>query len=251
MTVKSDESLRQDKPELTFETFLAAFDCIPMMLSIFTAYEKSHVSANNQGEEDSDTPPSIPNPTHLSLDKLDAAINSAINYIPLQKSLGSADYNLSIMHVYPESLNTAQPYEHGPKSYHPLLRTTRLHQATSTITLRTVVLGRIYYKDYPTSWICVWELRGNLFALRSDIVSAEELEFKEMDDGDVGEPSMEKSPAVFLPEFEKWSSKAVYLGKTALLGEKEVLGGLGTKGGYRVLQVTRWESDLVSNEQAI
>jgi hypothetical protein len=75
MTVKSDESLRQDEPKLTFETFLAAFDCIPMMLSIFTAYEKSHVGASNQGEEDSDTPPSIPNPTHLSLDKLESRID--------------------------------------------------------------------------------------------------------------------------------------------------------------------------------
>jgi hypothetical protein len=88
-------------------------------------------------------------------------------------------------------------------------------------------------------------LRGNLFALRSDIVAEEELQFKEMDDGDLGELTMEKSPAVLLPELEKWSSKAVYLGKISLLGEKEV--DLATKGGYRVLQVTGWESDLVSS----
>ena len=187
----------------------------------------------------------MPNPTHLSLNKLDVAISLAINDIPLQKSLGLADYALTIMPVCPESLNTPQPYEHGPRAYHPLLRTTRLYQATSTITLRTVVLGRIHYKDNPTYWIVVWELRGNLFALRSDIVAEEELQFKEMDDGDLGEPTMEKSPAVLLPELEKWSSKAVYLGKTSLLGEKEV--DLATKGGYRVLQVTGWESDLVSS----
>jgi hypothetical protein len=60
MTVKSDESLKQDEPKLTHETFITTFDRIPMMLSIFTAHEKSHVGANNQGEEDSDTPPSIP-----------------------------------------------------------------------------------------------------------------------------------------------------------------------------------------------
>lgn len=91
MTVKSDESLRQDEPKLTFETFLAAFDCIPMMLSIFTAYEESHVGARQIIKERRtqirphpfQTSPTFP---------FDAAINSAINYIPLRKPLGSADY---------------------------------------------------------------------------------------------------------------------------------------------------------------
>jgi hypothetical protein len=123
--------------------FRTLCDRLPEILSIFTAY---HADASNQ-VEDSDTPPFMPNPTHLSLNKLDVAISLAINDIPLQKSLGLADYALTIMPVCPESLNTPQPYEHGPRAYHPLLRTTRLYQATSTITLRTVVLGRIHYKD--------------------------------------------------------------------------------------------------------
>ncbi|KAN0066873.1 hypothetical protein V8E54_015045 [Elaphomyces granulatus] len=252
MTVESEESLIsnfQAGPS-HLKMFLAPSDHIPEILSILTAYEKNHADVNNQ-VEDSDTPSSIPNPTNLSLYKLDGAITSVLGGgVPLQKSLGSADYALSIMHIEPESLNSLQPYENGPKVYNRLLRTTRLYQATSTITLRTVALGRIKYKGRLTSWIVVWELRGNLFALRSDIVSEEELQFKEMDDDDL-EASMEKLPPVLLPELEKWSSKAVYLGKTSLLGEKEVLGGLATKGGYRVLQVTGWESDLVSNGQAI
>jgi hypothetical protein len=243
----------------TFERLLSTWeancDSIPRMISILTAYEKSHHmhgDADNQistqGVVVSNTPSSIPNPPYRDLKELSTYISLATDYvpknIPLQKCLGSADYTLSVKPVYTESLNQTQP--DGPKPYHYILRTTRLHQTTSTITLRTVALGRICYKGQPTFWFLAWELRGNLFALRSDTVAPDELLFEDLDDDDLDTPDVETIPAVLLPEFDKLSSKAVYLGKTALLGGDKVLGALATEDGYQVLQVTGWDSELVS-----
>jgi hypothetical protein len=224
---------------------------IPRMISILTTYEKSHHmhgDADNQistqGVVDSNTPSSIPNPPRRDLEELSACIALALDYIPLQQCFGSADYTLSVMPIYTGSLNPTQPNE--PKPYHCMLRTTRLHQTTSTITLRTVPLGRIFYKGQPTFWLLAWELRGNLFALRSDRVELGELPFEDLDDDDLGTPDVEMIPVVLLPEFDELSSKAVYLGKTALLGGDKVLGGLATKDGYQLLRVTGWDSEPVT-----
>ena len=136
-------------------------------------------------------------------------------------------------------------------TYHCLLRTTRLHEAKSTTTLRTIALGRICFEDQPTSWIVVLELRGQLFALRSDSIAQEELLVKDDEDCDDKDP--ESIPAASLPKFEEplLKATAVFLGGTEILEETEILEGRKPAGsdpgdGGRILQqVTEGESGLV------
>lgn len=87
------------------------------------------------------------------------------------------------------------------------------------------------------------ELRGKLFALRSDVIAPDELLVKNDEDHDNAD--LETIPAASLPEFEKTVSKAVYLGKLGILEWRGYPGGF-VEGGYRTLQVTEWESVLVN-----
>jgi hypothetical protein len=108
------------------------------------------------------------------------------------------------------------------------------------MTLRTVTLGRIWFCHHPTSWVVVMELRGELFALRSDVVAPKELLFTT--NGEVDDDEFETIPAAPLPLFEKTGAKAVHLGNVKILDPTDTL----TSEGYVPLpSVTTWESSLV------
>jgi hypothetical protein len=185
------------------------------------------------------------NPSLHDLEQLSTAIDlyrcftsgklSLHKAIPSQNSV---PYLLAIHPVNPESLNPSPPGEKG--AYHSLLRTTRLHQPVGTMTLRTIALGRIWFCHHPTSWVVVMELRGELFALRSDVVAPEELLFTI--NGELDEAEFERIPAAPLPVFEKAGLKAVHLGNIKILNPSD----LSTSDGYMSLpSVTNWESTLV------
>jgi hypothetical protein len=132
--------------------------------------------------------------------------------------------------------------------YHHLLRLTHLHYTSSTTALRTVALGRILYREKPTSWIVVMEIQhGDLYALRSNTVAPEEL-LDESDDTDDELDAIDQktAAAVVLPEFDIKSWKAVWIGNTTILDVKHVVGAV-TNGGYQALMVEGWDSVTVDN----
>jgi hypothetical protein len=83
------------------------------------------------------------------------------------------------------------------------------------------------------------ELRGNLFALRSDVIAPEEL----LVEGNEGCDDMELEiiSAVPLPEFDTTVSKAVYLGGIGVLDGVDYP-GVTVHTGYANLPVAKWES---------
>lgn len=194
-----------------------------------------------------DTPLHYRNPSLHDLEQLSAAIDLYGCYtsgkLSLHKAIASQNsvpYLLAVHPVYPESLNTSLAGEQAAGSYHSLLRTTLLHQPDSTITLRTVALGRIWFCLHPTSWVVVMGLRGELFALRSDVVAPKELLWTINGEGDGAE--IERIPAAPLPVFEKTGAKAVYLGNIKILDPSD----LSISDGFVLLpSVTNWESSLV------
>jgi hypothetical protein len=194
-----------------------------------------------------DTPLHYRNPSLHDLEQLSAAIDLYGCYtsgkLSLHKAItsqNSVPYLLAVHPVYPESLNTSLAGEQAAGSYHSLLRTTLLHQPDSTITLRTVALGRIWFCLHPTSWVVVMGLRGELFALRSDVVAPKELLWTINGEGDGAE--IERIPAAPLPVFEKTGAKAVYLGNIKILDPSD----LSISDGFVLLpSVTNWESSLV------
>jgi len=206
---------------------------------------KSSIASAISTTSISDTPSNIPNPTVNKLEDLSIGLNfynfypHDYPYLPLL-TLGAPDYTLSILPIYPQSLNSA-PSSQG--YYHHLLRLTRLRYASSTTTLRTVALGRILYRKKPTYWIVVMEiLHGNLYALRSDTVAPEEL-LVESDD-ELEAIDLEMIAAVMVPEFDNKSWKAVLLGNTTILDVNRIA-GVVAKGGYKALMVKGWDSILV------
>ncbi len=194
-----------------------------------------------------DTPSRLRNPSLHNLEQLSAAVDLYRCYnsgkLSLHKAIASQSsvpYLLAFHPVYPESLNTSLPGEQAAGSYHSLLRTTVLHQPDSTVTLRTVALGRIWFCLHPTSWVVVMEVQGELFALRSDVVAREELLFTIYGEGDDAE--LETIPAAPLPMFEKTGAKAVHLGNIKILDPSDI----SKSDGYVILpSVTNWESSLV------
>jgi hypothetical protein len=87
------------------------------------------------------------------------------------------------------------------------------------------------------------ELRGSLFALRSDVIASEELLVE--DDEDFDDMELETVSVVPLPEFEATASKAIYLGRIDILDGVDY-SGASVHTGYASLPVTRWESVLVN-----
>jgi hypothetical protein len=199
----------------------------------------------------SDTPSTIPNPKVSSLEVLSVGINfynffrHDFPYLPLPTIGATNDYTLSIQPIYPQSLNPAML---STEYYHHLLRLTHLHYTSSTTALRTVALGRILYREKPTSWIVVMEIQhGDLYALRSNTVAPEEL-LDESDDTDDELDAIDQktAAAVVLPEFDIKSWKAVWIGNTTILDVKHVVGAV-TNGGYQALMVEGWDSVTVDN----
>lgn len=83
-------------------------------------------------------------------------------------------------------------------------------------------------------------LRGELFALRSDVVAPKELLLTIVGEGDDAE--IVRVPAAPLPVFEKTGAKAVYLGNIKILDPSDI----STSDGCVLLpSVTKWESSLV------
>jgi hypothetical protein len=76
----------------------------------------------NESHGISDTPSPHPNPSLTDLGMLSVAINYyrcfTSGHLPLQKSLSSASYTLSIQPVYPESLNTTPPGSQEFSTFH-------------------------------------------------------------------------------------------------------------------------------------
>jgi len=84
------------------------------------------------------------------------------------------------------------------------------------------------------------ELRGELFALRSDVVAPKELLFAV--NGELDDEEFETIPAAPLPVFEKTGTKAVHLGNIKILDPSDT----STSNGYVILpSITNWESSVV------
>lgn len=198
------------------------------------------------------TPPpwDFPNPT---LNSLGRCFNHIANYnirayqkryVPLP--LGATnDYTLSIRLQDPQSLNVpiVIPW---PQDLRWVFSVTRLWYAASISTLRTVALGRILYREQKTSWMAVMEIQhGNLYALCSKAIEDYELDWAsscdentpEDDDGE----GREKEAVVALPEFDDRSWKAVWIGNTSILEEKNFVGRVANA-GYRALMIERWDT---------
>ena len=92
------------------------------------------------------------------------------DYIPLQKSLGSADYTLSII---PDVLSTTNPWINQMDMDRSLPPSPLDHPAPNHLNNYSshCLLSAGSVTRQSTSWILVWELRGNIVALRSDIVA--------------------------------------------------------------------------------
>ena len=100
--------------------------------------------------------------------------------------------------------------------YQLMLRYTRLKSASSSTstTLRTVALGRIFRNEEPTYWVVVMEIQnGLLFALKSDYVSVQEV----IKDDPDKEHYSDAVDGVGIPELDDTPWKAALLGDTTLL----------------------------------
>ena len=197
----------------------------------------------------SSTPSNIPNPTLDSLAHFVRNISGynilayENRYVPLP--LGPTnDYSLSVDLAGWDSLNA--PPEGPQKNFRWVLAVTRLHYAASISALRTVPLGRILYREQKTFWIVVMEIQhGNLYALCSKAIEDYELDWAsscdentpEDDDGE----GREKEAVVALPEFDDRSWKAVWIGNTSILEEKNFVGRVANA-GYRALMIERWDT---------
>ncbi|PVH77931.1 hypothetical protein DL98DRAFT_590835 [Cadophora sp. DSE1049] len=211
-----------------------------------------HVQLNTHSTSDElltetfSTPSTITNPTDENLENLLIALNfynfysHSHPYLPLS-TLGT-QYTLGISPLYSKSLHSVS-LPSNRKMYHPLLRYTRLHSNSSSTTLRTVSLGRIFRDKKPTYWVVVMEIQhGLLFALKSDFIGPEEI-LEEANSEDEYDSDDIEPTGVMIPELDNVPCKAALLGNTTLLG----IGTTARGGRYEMLNVTGWDSIWVDS----
>ncbi|KAH8769760.1 hypothetical protein BGZ57DRAFT_856111 [Hyaloscypha finlandica] len=126
---------------------------------------KSSIASATSTTSISDTPSNIPNPTVNKLEDLSIGLNfynfypHDYPYLPLL-TLGAPDYTLSILPIYPQSLDSA-PSSQG--YYHHLLRLTRLRPLSFLLPFEAICRC-LYRSSFSISCLSLFDLASRFMS---------------------------------------------------------------------------------------